>query len=580
MKIPRKHKLNETEEIQNQKQIKTEHRIEDDSFMSIAAHGNYCGPGWSAGKKQLSVCGPPGSAIDALDESCRIHDCAYDKKNKYKQNKGYADMKFALENIMRIDNPKAQLFGAIVGAQGIARAIGLYDDSSREVKQKTRKRLKTEPMKKKKSQKIRIYDKLNAQYLSSVKKMPVRYVRRGRRMVRVRKPYKRYKKVAKKVTRVPRKKYARKRKYNKVNVNYSGVNYKFETGGLKTYDNFSAGYIGLGMPMLTFWQNCCRAIIRRIMLKLGYNFVDWDQTLGDVVAGVNRLEYIIDYRLTDPSTGITTSNFMTYNSGSIPASVSTNSFELYATEMQELIWRNLTVTNNHTLMGIRVVLVKEGGDDIVDKCYIDLTNFSFSVKHKCMMKVQNNTLSRGADEDANVSTNIANNPLDGILYKNNGKWRNYLDMNSKDGTAAADVYTTVAEKNNGILNINPESISQNDYRKFPRPAAFGFKKAYKFVIMPGEIKYTSLSFKTRISLNSILKRFRLTTKGAGNANWEAADFGHMFLLGFEKTIHSVGNSPNINISYQLEHSFKIVGKEGKKKACLSRVVIVNPPNAV
>lgn len=585
MKIPRKNSAPPTPPKTPTKRLKAEHRIEEDSFMSIAAHGNYCGPGWSAGKKQLSVCGPPGSAIDALDESCRIHDCAYDKKNKYKQNKGYADMKFALENIMRIDNPKAQLFGAIVGAQGVARAVGLYDDSSRELietsrKRKNtdlielpRKRRKTDP--KKKRVRIRLYDRLNSRYISSVKKMPVRRRTKYRR----RKTYKKSKPYAKRPKRVPRKKYSRKKRSNKVNVNYSGVNYKYETGGLKTYDNFSAGYIGLGMPMVNFWQNCCRALIRRMFLKLGYNFVDWDQIIADLTAGTtDRLEYALDYRITNNSTGVTTGATMIYNNGSTPASLPTKTFDDYALDMAELINLQLAATQNYQFVGIRVIIANP--EQTIDKCYLDLSTFSFSVKHSCLMKVQNNTLSRGADEDANVSTNIANNPLNGILYKNNNKWRNYLNMNSKDGTANINLYSTVADKETGLLAIDPEGIGigdiQNDYRKFPRPAAFGFKKAYKFVIMPGEIKYTSISFKTRISLNSIIKRFRVTTMDAEDANWEAADFGHMFLLGFEKTIHSVSNSPNVDISYQLEHNFKIVGKEGKKKACLSRVVVVNP----
>ena len=39
-------------------------------------HGNYCGPNWSDGKVQPSVCGTT-TPIDEFDDTCRIHDCVY-----------------------------------------------------------------------------------------------------------------------------------------------------------------------------------------------------------------------------------------------------------------------------------------------------------------------------------------------------------------------------------------------------------------------------------------------------------------------------------------------------------------------
>jgi hypothetical protein len=40
-------------------------------------HGNYCGPNWSAGKVQASVCDPTVPSVDEFDETCRVHDCIY-----------------------------------------------------------------------------------------------------------------------------------------------------------------------------------------------------------------------------------------------------------------------------------------------------------------------------------------------------------------------------------------------------------------------------------------------------------------------------------------------------------------------
>lgn len=59
-------------------------------------HGNYCGPNWSAGKHQPSVVSDV-PAIDAFDDTCRVHDAHY----ALGHNIDKADSKFVWENIGR-----------------------------------------------------------------------------------------------------------------------------------------------------------------------------------------------------------------------------------------------------------------------------------------------------------------------------------------------------------------------------------------------------------------------------------------------------------------------------------------------
>lgn len=84
-------------------------------------HGNYCGPGWSAGKAQDSVISTlPG--IDEFDESCREHDREYYLARKGKgRGLKRADLKFAKEN-MASGNPKRVVAGIAVGIQGLLRS--------------------------------------------------------------------------------------------------------------------------------------------------------------------------------------------------------------------------------------------------------------------------------------------------------------------------------------------------------------------------------------------------------------------------------------------------------------------------
>lgn len=84
--------------------------------MSIAYHGNYCGPGWSAGAYQKSVVSDV-AAVDAFDQSCKEHDSVYARGGDLMD----ADLKFAHTNLTSL-NPKAMLAGLAVGAQGLGRA--------------------------------------------------------------------------------------------------------------------------------------------------------------------------------------------------------------------------------------------------------------------------------------------------------------------------------------------------------------------------------------------------------------------------------------------------------------------------
>lgn len=85
---------------------------------SIRYHGNYCGPGWSNGKRQSSVVGdtPP---VDDFDATCMLHDAAY-ATSQEASVLTQADYEFATSNLASF-NPKRMLAGALVGVQGLLR---------------------------------------------------------------------------------------------------------------------------------------------------------------------------------------------------------------------------------------------------------------------------------------------------------------------------------------------------------------------------------------------------------------------------------------------------------------------------
>jgi hypothetical protein len=82
--------------------------------MSFRYHGNYCGPGWSAGEWQTSVISDV-EPLDEFDATCQQHDAAYARGDDLKE----ADQLFYQQNIGR--GPKRTIAAIIVGAQSLLR---------------------------------------------------------------------------------------------------------------------------------------------------------------------------------------------------------------------------------------------------------------------------------------------------------------------------------------------------------------------------------------------------------------------------------------------------------------------------
>jgi len=77
-------------------------------------HGNYCGPGWSAGQYQASVVSNV-EAVDEFDETCKIHDAAY----ALNLDLDRADREFYLSNMWK--GPKRTLAAMAVELQRVTR---------------------------------------------------------------------------------------------------------------------------------------------------------------------------------------------------------------------------------------------------------------------------------------------------------------------------------------------------------------------------------------------------------------------------------------------------------------------------
>lgn len=82
-------------------------------MFSFRYHGNYVGPGWSAGRYQPSVASSKVKPVDEFDETARQHDRAYALGRNLKE----ADYKFFKDNIGK--GVKRSIAALAVGLQGL-----------------------------------------------------------------------------------------------------------------------------------------------------------------------------------------------------------------------------------------------------------------------------------------------------------------------------------------------------------------------------------------------------------------------------------------------------------------------------
>lgn len=536
------------------KKRKTGDNMEVDGLVSIPYHGNYCGPGWSAGKAQPSVAGAAGTAIDEFDESCRLHDLVYAKHGPITK----ADIKFAIDNLSSME-PKRMVAGAVVGMQGLVRMASGGDPMETDISD---------------SQMVNLLVGNRSQSFSG-KSYPgkMRYARRGK-SIRTRRP-RRFTKGRKRVPyRKKRfrgknplrpKKIVKYRKNKRSNFS-SGCIYKFETGRVDTFNKLKCGYYMFGMPVQKFKDNFFRALTRYIFLKMGYDFQDWDLPIASVVGESGSiLKISFNYRSITSAGGDANQNLL-YDQSSTPASSPTDSVKQLALNLAALLENNWSAAG-HMFTQLRAQIVTVSPADTKNSCTIDMRNMVIVSHYYGKIKIQNNTLARSGTDTAETD-NVYNNPLDCIKYKNFG-WRNYIKASVMDGVGSTD--EVVIDQDSGISTI---TTLQNDYDKFPAPSTLGAKKAFRFVMMPGEIKYTDIVFKVKIGLNKLITKIPTVFNEAFSDF--PLDFGTMIVIGMEKSIHATLNGPDVVTSCQYEHTFKTKVYCKKKIGPLQTVEIVAP----
>jgi len=185
-------------------------------------------------------------------------------------------------------------------------------------------------------------------------------------------------------------------------------------------------------------------------------------------------------------------------------------------------------------------------------CRLFLANAKIVFNIQSKLKIQNRTQAAGTD--ANQTTTITNNPLQGKVYDGKGTGTNYMVATNALGVGGQKMF--FVSKGTGVMDFAP---TDNDLQEPPYGAGFDKVKGMKgYAILPGEIKTSYLGHSSKMALSSALKLLSSQPRGGtpiSPTDTPQVEFGKFRFMALEKVIDPVETEPDITIGF--EHQWNI-----------------------
>lgn len=259
-----------------------------------------------------------------------------------------------------------------------------------------------------------------------------------------------------------------------------------------------------------FW----RAIVRDLFTKHGIQIIDIE-TLSPGTSSV-----LLEYQIQSPNSAP-----ITYTLATAGLSYNQIASNLYTTVNNAINASGAQANQYFYLNEIRL----EAGSLI--QAELDLRDVSMSFLCKSDLKIQNRTIALGADDDANSTENVANQPLYGKFYSGRG---NGVVM--KLDQAGVTQKALLCSDSTGVFAKAP-GTSEFWLKEPPLPTFFVGKPKYgKVSIEPGYIKTSSLTHTVRIKQIDFWKSLVLGAPTGAASSGAIQRLGKYYLLALEKTI--------------------------------------------
>jgi hypothetical protein len=546
--------------------------------FKFQVHGNYVGPGWSAGEWQDSVAYSDVQPIDEFDDTGRRHDKAYrlhasksDAATDIRDNPKYlneADEEFALWNI-----------------QGISHNDPLYAKrlfSGYAIQAQKRRRIDTWSGK----------DLIVLEGPAGLpeKVMPVRHAARrtarrayGGRTRTVRRSTPRSRRPAAPRRRTARRgrQHFRRRRTGKSGKRFTpAYTMKVENGGQLVSLIASSGYVGHSFGIQQAHIGVIATIIKALISKAGITFTNWRALMNDVLSVYSAAQtytFRFAWRANQSATSVSTSDIA--HNGSLTDTVFTfidrvvakldTDMGLLSGSTPELIYCTLVETTQDGVNNIYNILSR-----------LDLLNFQVHFNMSSRLVLQNTTLSGGAQVvDQELVTDIYKNPIEGYRYvsKNN---TNGFRMKQQNDNSVTTQYSLFGQKFTGIIAIGPAIINSATNNseiiaKPPSARTLGARRADRLQISAGGLVKDLLHYKHSFMLGDFFTRYRdVLVSYAAFADNDDSRFGRAHMFGLTAMLNSRINEPtSLKLDYQVSQTLSV--SYSMKKSFPAPIIQVN-----
>lgn len=496
---------------------------------AIRYHGNYCGPGWSAGTYQSSVRSSV-PAIDSFDETCKAHDASYAEHGPNRE----ADVEFYRQNIGR-------------GIKRSIAALAVVSQNNPEMPPTRRRRR----------------DFLTPSNELTPPQNPARYAE-ARRQLFANFPHLRPAETtvvermqvdvpdvvtSSSKTKMPTGTFGGKFNKNLMSDKLYGDIAKTSSGLIRATEtrgnSVGAEIVWFGhatMAYASMLQDSIHALTKLMFRKMQVSFASFQDTVPDEVA---LFEMQIRYH--------TASNVETLSSVTSFQIALGSTFQQVGNTLRQLFIDIFAANPDAFPVELRVYSTARNAADNgtikIPHCVVRLTGMKVYFHARSYMSVQNTTPAQEAGLDLETD-NVYATALSGKVYHFNGNYAR------KIGANRLPVDLTITDYVSGTVNA---TNNPTDVQPFSEPLDsynfHGCKGVRRINLDPGEVKSDSIQSFVKTKLQTLWKNYtqRIVadyTHGYGDA--------HIFAL--EKRVF-IG-TPSISVHFNVDTHHAVMLKEG------------------
>jgi hypothetical protein len=295
------------------------------------------------------------------------------------------------------------------------------------------------------------------------------------------------------------------------------------------------------MPQDTIIRLAFRAIFKKFYMKLGtYDMSDWNGTLIDVPGGAI---FSLNYYNTEEDTTLSTINCTT--GSNVPAPTSFN-------DLPEFFWKEIIKVSqpqNIRFDALTYFHPNPTNANAPNNTKLVLKDVLLHFYAKSTLKVQNRTLTKGAD---NESDDVDNVPLYGKSYFGFGNGTGAINKNGNYSIASRDF---IGDEKYGTIAKVP---NEPWYQEPPGPEVFEKVKQFgKVALSPGDVKTSTLSYRKTISLQQFGRVVFNHETTPDDDRHRRHYLGNYRFMMVEKMINAVGGTEENQISLAFETNLNI-----------------------